>query len=115
MNLWVDDFRNPPETEQWEWAKTYQLALALLCVKLDSYQVVSFDHDLGEEKTGYDLLCDIERWVHSGLVRYLPELQVHSANPVGYAKMIRVIDSINRYFTPIQAPYTTLVPEEKRI
>lgn len=96
--LWIDDERNPPGPE-WDWATTFADGLGLITSHLDEYEVVSFDHDLGEASlTGYNILEFIEMWVSKGLVRKLPTLTVHSANPVGYLRMRRAIDAIEKVF-----------------
>lgn len=53
------------------------------------------DHDLGEDKTGYDALCVIEQLAHEkGTLPF--DIFVHSANPVGVAKMGTVILNLDR-------------------
>jgi hypothetical protein len=81
MNLWIDDVREEPEG--WAVARTYADAYRLL--GRFPYEVVSFDHDLGDEgsPTGYDLLCAIER----GDLPCPPEIRIHSMNPVGRQRM----------------------------
>lgn len=80
--LFLDDLRDPPD-QSWIVCRTYEDAV--LAVKRFGFpSEVSFDHDLGYERTGMDL------------ARYLVELDldqntmpdhfsfnVHSANPVG--------------------------------
>ena len=57
-------------------ARTYNQAIEFLNIKY--YDVVSFDHDLGEEKTGYDIAkYIIENQIQIG------SFYIHSANPVG--------------------------------
>lgn len=77
--LWIDDFRTPPD-ETFYWAKTYGQALYCIdmMMRLKRIDFISFDHDLGDIKSGYDI------------AKYLVEKQipvneysVHSANPVG--------------------------------
>lgn len=104
--LWIDDVRDPGEG--WVWKKTWAESLGEIATHIDSYQVISFDHDLGNEyHDGYDLLTFIENWVNQGLVRRLPKLEVHSANPVGYARMMSAIDAIYSMYTGDQ-PYAPM-------
>ena len=114
MTLWLDDVREP-----WrhgfigaEWAKTYDEAIAQLASGEVTF--ASLDHDIGacadctremkhigdmktpettfynrcpHEKTGYDVVCWMEQnnaWPRDGV-------RVHSANPVGRARMEAVI------------------------
>lgn len=95
FSLWVDDIREPPNG--WFWAKNYEEAIQEIFS--GKYEIVSLDHDLGDtdSKTGYDILCEIERQIAKGGVWIkLPEFQIHSANPVGRANMNRAINSIRR-------------------
>lgn len=83
--IWVDDMRPAPE-EFARHCKTYNQTIASLNYFMwceGGIDVISLDHDLGEEKSGYDI------------AKYIVEEQipigafaVHSANPVG-AKNIR--------------------------
>lgn len=94
MKLWVDDIREPPG-EEWLWAKNYEEAVATLIY--GNVHTLSLDHDLGEDKTGYDIVCLIERQIgKGGWWRPVPEILVHSANPVGRDNINRAIDSIQR-------------------
>jgi hypothetical protein len=100
--LWLDDVREP-----WkhgyinaEWVKT--AAAAIEALKTGKYDFASLDHDLAEEHypwncsditattgTGYDVVCWLEQnpefWPKHGV-------RVHSANPVGKARMWVPID-----------------------
>jgi len=114
MNLWLDDVRNPSDFGAigFEWAKTAAEAVALL--KTGAVEFASLDHDLGacptclngrtetdwliehggqsmpnceHWGTGYDVVCWMEEhgiWPPRGVF-------VHSANPVGAAKMRQAI------------------------
>lgn len=95
MKLWIDDIREPPEDYD-AWARNYDEAIR--AINTGVFNVISLDHDLGEDsKTGYDILCNIERQIaKGGWWIQLPEFRVHSANPVGAANMLRAIGSINK-------------------
>jgi len=92
IKLYVDDERPCPDG--WVLARTYVAAIA----HIDGRRVgvISLDHDLGEDKTGYDIVCYIERMVHDDSGYHPPIMRVHSANPVGRANIERVIVAINR-------------------
>jgi hypothetical protein len=79
MKLWVDDIRPPPEDYDFL-AKTYEEAVLLLQTGIITY--ISLDHDLGTEKTGYDIAKFIEENAINGR---LPKMKckVHSMNPIG--------------------------------
>ena len=99
MNLWLDDMRTPPD-EEWVWVRTPEDAIAIL----DAGRVrrLSLDHDLGldtpeSERTGYSVLLWLEAEIAHGRWRYpLPEITIHSANPVGRKRMQQAITWIER-------------------
>lgn len=63
---------------------------------------VSLDHDLGlatdeRERTGYDVLVFIEAALARGECAFpVPQIHIHSANPVAWRRMQQAIDSITR-------------------
>lgn len=96
--LWLDDIRQP-----WkhgfmgaDWVKTADECIEAL--KTGQYTFASLDHDLSEEatmgrpkeneKTGYTVVC----WLEAN-PQYWPVdgCRVHSMNPVGRDRMLRVI------------------------
>jgi hypothetical protein len=93
MKIWLDDIRDSPDST-WMVARTYDDCIVRLM--FNDVQIISLDHDLGEGKSGYDVACTIERWVM--LAQYTaPTILIHTANPVGRARIQQVIDSIERY------------------
>jgi len=92
MKLYIDDLRPCPNG--YVLARTYAEALDQL--RSNTFDEISLDHDLGEEKTGYDILC----WIEWQVFTLAPDdfantvLKVHSANPVGRQRMLQVIESI---------------------
>ena len=98
MRVWLDDER--PAPPGWVWAFTPEQAIGLL--GLGTVAEMSLDHDLGlpdgpAERTGYTVLLWLEREVGNGRWPHpLPEMAVHSANPAGRDRMLRVIRTINR-------------------
>ena len=93
MNLWVDDIRRPPghRSESFTWVKSYGEAIGYLETGL--VETISLDHDLGLCKTGYDVVCWIERAVVNGDIE-CPLISCHSMNPVGRQKIQIVIDRL---------------------
>lgn len=78
--LYIDDIRFP---SYWHKigcevtvAKTYEEAIHDL---YDNYDIISFDHDLGEEKTGYD----IAKYIVENQIKVNKGIVIHTANPVG--------------------------------
>lgn len=95
MRIWLDDERLPP-SDKWTWAKTAEEALEFL--KNDRVEELSFDHDLGEGKTGYDVAKWIEEMAASGALD--PILwKVHSANPVGRKNITAAMKKADEFWT----------------
>jgi hypothetical protein len=90
MNLWLDDVRDPVEYGHinYVWVKTAEEAIELL--KKEKIKIASLDHDLGTEKTGYNVVC----WMEENNV-WPEKTFVHSQNPVGKQKMLV---AINRHY-----------------
>jgi hypothetical protein len=74
MKLWVDDER--PAPSGWTHAHNYREATGYLYTgKVDT---ISLDHDLGEDKSGYDIakfLVEQRIWPRI--------IYIHTMNPVG--------------------------------
>ena len=98
MKVWLDDVRDAPDG--WVHVRTPEEAIELL--RSGKVKEISLDHDLGlasdeAERTGYDVLRWLEEAVANGGWPFrLPEIRVHSANPVGRRRMEQAIDSIRR-------------------
>jgi hypothetical protein len=93
--LWLDDIRDP-KTADWLmmyapdfsnnssnviWVKNYSEFIDWI-LKNDVPYKISFDHDLGEEKSGFDCA----KWLVDYCLdnqKSIPNFVVHSANPVG--------------------------------
>ena len=94
MKLWIDDVR--PAPEGWVHAKTAEEARKWI-ESGEMIQAISFDHDLGEgQENGHDLVSLVEERVYLGKMG-LPEMAVHSANPVGARRIFAAIEAINRW------------------
>lgn len=99
MKIWLDDIRPPPD-ETWTWARSAQEFFDFWLGYESFITHISFDHDivsydfLGNEITGYHCLCAIEKkWRYESDFQ-VPVMTVHSSNPVGRAKMQKLIDSM---------------------
>lgn len=89
--LWVDDYRNPFENDWLNfspigrncnivWVKSYQETIDYLDKNWPD--AICLDHDLGEEKSGYD----IAKYIVNKCLdesKPLPVFNSHSANPIG--------------------------------
>lgn len=124
--LYLDDVRTPTD-ERWEVVRTHDELVAHIKMHgLESYEVISLDHDLGEsameeyysnvkvnsildykhiiEKTGMDSARFL---VSESMTRNipLPQVYVHSANPIGSANMMGYI---NNYLMNCSLPQTCI-------
>ena len=113
-NIYLDDVRIP-ENEGWILVKDYdEFVGTVTLIGLENIELISLDHDLGDsamseyysnvqpnytlnysnviEKTGYDV-CKflVEHSINTGIA--LPEVVVHSANPIGAANMMGYINN----------------------
>ena len=124
MRLYLDDVRIPTE-EGWSVVKDYDEFVAhIRMYGLESYEVISLDHDLGDtamneyynnvrdnykidynniiEKTGLDCAKFlVAESMTKGIP--LPQIYVHSANPIGSAN---IMGYINNYFMNCRMPQT---------
>lgn len=79
MRLYLDDIRRSPTDETWVTVQRYEDAILILATCWDDITEVSLDHDLGTEKTGFDVLNYIEATAH--IKGYLPfAIYIHSMN-----------------------------------
>jgi hypothetical protein len=124
--LYLDDVRVPTDS-RWEVVKNYDEFVAHIKMnRLDSYEVISLDHDLGDtamneyynnvhpnytldynnivEKTG----MDCAKWLVAESMTHhipLPQIYVHSANPIGSAN---IMGYINNYLMNSRLPQTCI-------
>jgi len=94
MNVYLDDERQTPEG----WIRVYWPDEAIRLLETGQVQVISLDHDLGDDErgTGYDVITWLEEAVITrGFIP--PEMRVHSANLSARQKMEMGIQSILRH------------------
>lgn len=89
MKLYLDDERQTPEG----WVRAYTAEEAILFLMENDVQEVSLDHDLGTEKTGYDVLLFIEEQFHLH-GKNPPAINIHTANPSARIKMMLAKESL---------------------
>jgi len=97
--LFIDDIRRPedvynyPNSVGWVVARSYDETIRLIETH-GIPEIISFDHDLGTEKTGYDIakyLIDkifIDQLALPDNFTYF----IHSANPVGRQNIQQLLD-----------------------
>jgi hypothetical protein len=96
MKIWIDDVRLPPSNE-WVWAKTSSEAIDLICANCKYIEEISFDHDLGGNDTAYNVALVIEELAANGDINKF-DWYVHSANPVGVARIRAALNNCERYW-----------------
>jgi len=94
MNVWLDDVRQMPEGFD---AHVCCAEDAISLLESGDVKFISFDHDLGAEKTGYDVASWIEQAVFEGKLSRVPDWKVHSANPVGSLNILMAMRSAERF------------------
>lgn len=99
MRLWLDDERKMPGGFDLH-ARTAAEAITVLETRRVSY--VSLDHDLGDDAagTGYEVAAWIERAAAEGRLSRLG-WTVHSANPPGRARIMRAMESAERFWASL--------------
>jgi len=97
MRLWLDDVRPKPDG----YSKHVKTAKEAVCaLKTGEYTGISFDHDLGDEiiyGCGYEVAKWIEEMAFLGKIARL-EWLVHSANPVGRARISSAMYKAEEYW-----------------
>lgn len=127
ISLYLDDVRIPKD-DSWQVVKDYTEFVSHIRLNgLENYEVISLDHDLGEqamdefynnalpnytlnydnivnEKTG----LDCAKWLVAESMNKqipLPQIYVHSANPIGSAN---IMGYINNYLMSCKLPQTCI-------
>ena len=104
--LWLDDYRNPLENDWFvfspigrdvevSWVKNYREFVSWIHLN-GLPDGICFDHDLGEEKTGYDAA----KWLVEYCLDYnldLPKWSIQSSNPVGRENIECLFKSFEKY------------------
>ncbi len=126
LKLYLDDVRTPND-KAWDVVRNYDEFVSYINLHgLESIEAISLDHDLGEqamieyytnvknnytldynnihERTGYDCCKYL---VNVSLTKHipLPQIYVHSANPIGSANMMGYI---NNYLMNCGFPQTCI-------
>jgi hypothetical protein len=96
MKVYLDDLRPAPAG----WVRAYWPDEVIELLQTGSVEVLSLDHDLGDDErgTGYDVI----RWIEEAVALHgfePPVIRVHSANPVAAKRMMDGVDAIMRLKT----------------
>ncbi len=124
IRLYLDDVRTPKD-EDWTVVRNYdEFVSTIMYIGLENIELISLDHDLGDtamneyfnnvspnytldynniqEKTG----LDCAKWLVAESMNKkipLPQIYVHSANPIGSAN---IMGYINNYLMNCRLPQT---------
>jgi hypothetical protein len=124
IRLYLDDVRTPKDAD-WKVVRSYDELVAHIKMNgLENYEVISLDHDLGDtamneyynnvhpnytldynnitEKTGLDCAKFLVAESMNTKIP-LPQIYVHSANPIGSAN---IMGYVNNYFMNCRLPQT---------
>lgn len=85
--LFIDDLRIPAPRPNYQMYVARNYNEAIRALNQQEFDLISFDHDLGEEKTGYD----IAKYIVENNIQIREGFKVHSANPVGVANIIQLM------------------------
>lgn len=96
--LYLDDIRIPEDPENWDIVRSYEEFVEYIFAN-GIPDFISFDHDLGTEKTGYDCA----KFLGDYIMDTMPEgtrhdfilTTVHSQNPVGKDNIERFMHNLN--------------------
>lgn len=94
MQIWLDDVR-PAPNDTWVVCTTASQAIGL--INLGNVSFISFDHDLGEGGTGYDVAKHIEEGAFFGTLQAIG-YTIHSANPVGRRAIFLAMNNAWRFW-----------------
>ena len=127
ISLYLDDLRTPTD-DSWQVVRNYNQFVSHVRLNgLENYEVISLDHDLGEEamnefynnalpnfKLNYDNILnektgyDCAKWLVAESMTTkipLPQIYVHSANPIGSAN---IMGYVNNYLMSCKLPQTCI-------
>lgn len=96
----VDDFRNPANCVQGEydisWVKNYEEFCSFININ-GLPDIICFDHDLGEEKSGYDCAKFVVNYcqIHN---LDIPEFDIQSSNIVGKDNIRNLLNNWHHIF-----------------
>ena len=100
-HIWLDDMRMPNVSPKnlIYWVRGYDAFVATVKMLKDNINkcMVHFDHDLGEEKSGYDCAKWLVNWCIENDYG-VPDYDIQSANPVGRQNIESVFESYWKVF-----------------
>ena len=100
-HIWLDDFRLPHPSDlggdRIVWVKTYDSFVKEVKSLGENISLckVHFDHDLGEEKSGYDCAKFLVEWCMENGYE-VPDYGIQSRNPVGRKNIQSIFETYNK-------------------
>jgi hypothetical protein len=95
MKIWLDDVR--PAPSGWIHIETVEELIPFFEKNYKKVSYMSLDHDLGDNiMSGYDFITWLEQRIFTGKFKSIPDIKIHSANPVGKRKMLQGLNSMRR-------------------
>ena len=87
--LYVDDIRQIPKElyNSYKCFQAFSYKQAITKLNKTKFSIIDLDHDLGEEKTGYDI-C---KYIVENNIRF-DKIKIHTSNPVGRNNMIQLLE-----------------------
>lgn len=87
--LYVDDIRQIPRelNNSYKCFQVLNYKEAITKLKRTKFSIIDLDHDLGEEKTGYDI-C---KYIIENDIQF-DKIRIHTSNPVGRDNMIQLLE-----------------------
>lgn len=93
MKLFLDDVRRAPAFENWVEVRRAEHAISLLGTGL--FDTISLDFDLGDGKpSGETVLIWLEERVHTIENYPMPDVIIHTQNPVGRMRLHQILCAI---------------------
>ena len=100
IRIFLDDERDvkniyPDNYTGWIVCSNVEKAKRLILNNPDEKFIISFDHDLGEKQSGYDLA----KWIEERVINremIMPQWYIHSANPKGWEYIEMAMRSAER-------------------
>lgn len=99
--LWLDDFRNPKDYIQDNYNITWVKNYDEFCNYINTNglpDIICFDHDLGQEKSGYDCAKFVVSYCKAHNLD-IPEFDIQSSNTVGKDNIRCLLNNWHRVFT----------------
>lgn len=104
--LWLDDYRNPNENDYLKFSPIGSNVEVIWVINYGEFvkwitinglpDAICFDHDLGEEKTGYDCAKWLVEYCQS-IRSCTPLYNIQSANPVGKENIRTLLSNFNSF------------------